>query len=210
MSTDETNADSKQQQQKRKNGTKRRNVLAKKIGAIISSAFGKRKAQEMCVYTSEESNVSGRGNKTRHQVALNRSCSFHAKGKRKGSRRNEATRRCPTVSLSLSVIFRKRCGFGFRKWRAIKIVNADANGNEGSGVERCSYGRITRAKLVLKRDDRCGEKTRVAEEDAGELELCKKRILMGEKCRPLNISGTLHYDKNGVLLPEDVLPSEEP
>ncbi|XWS30323.1 hypothetical protein CRYUN_Cryun24cG0107200 [Craigia yunnanensis] len=33
-------------------------------------------------------------------------------------------------------------------------------------------------------------------------ELCKKRILMGGKCRPLNHSGIIHYDENGVLLPE--------
>lgn len=35
-------------------------------------------------------------------------------------------------------------------------------------------------------------------------ELCKKRILLGEKCRPLNHSGTLQYDKDGVLLPETI------
>ncbi|XP_050273878.1 uncharacterized protein LOC126716884 [Quercus robur] len=39
-------------------------------------------------------------------------------------------------------------------------------------------------------------------EEKGELELCKKRILMGEKCRPLGFSGTLQYDKDGILLPE--------
>uniref|UniRef100_A0A803KNW4 Uncharacterized protein n=1 Tax=Chenopodium quinoa TaxID=63459 RepID=A0A803KNW4_CHEQI len=32
-------------------------------------------------------------------------------------------------------------------------------------------------------------------------ELCKKKILMGEKCKPLH--GSLQYDKNGVLVPED-------
>lgn len=37
-------------------------------------------------------------------------------------------------------------------------------------------------------------------------ELCKKRILMGGKCRPLNVSGVLHYDQDGILLPEDVFP----
>ncbi|KAI3801320.1 hypothetical protein L1987_29424 [Smallanthus sonchifolius] len=40
-----------------------------------------------------------------------------------------------------------------------------------------------------------------------ELELCKKRIIMGKKCRPLNVSGALHYDKNGVLVPEDFIIS---
>ncbi|XWS40799.1 hypothetical protein CRYUN_Cryun17cG0026500 [Craigia yunnanensis] len=33
-------------------------------------------------------------------------------------------------------------------------------------------------------------------------ELCKKRILMGERCRPLNHSGIIQYDENGVLMPE--------
>lgn len=37
----------------------------------------------------------------------------------------------------------------------------------------------------------------------GDVELCKKRILMGGKCKPLNISGTLHYDNNGILLPDE-------
>ncbi|KAL3728395.1 hypothetical protein ACJRO7_033045 [Eucalyptus globulus] len=43
------------------------------------------------------------------------------------------------------------------------------------------------------------------EEEGGEVELCKKRILMGRRCKPLNCSGTLQYDKNGILLP-DLLP----
>lgn len=36
------------------------------------------------------------------------------------------------------------------------------------------------------------------------LELCKKRILMGRKCKPLNISGTLQYDKDSILIPEEL------
>ena len=39
-------------------------------------------------------------------------------------------------------------------------------------------------------------------EENGELVLCKKRIPMGEKCRPLGFSGTLRYDKGDILLPE--------
>ncbi|KAF5740009.1 hypothetical protein HS088_TW11G00072 [Tripterygium wilfordii] len=38
--------------------------------------------------------------------------------------------------------------------------------------------------------------------DSADKELCKKRILMGEKCKPLNYSGTLQYDKEGMLLPD--------
>ena len=39
-------------------------------------------------------------------------------------------------------------------------------------------------------------------EENGELVLCKKRIPMGERCRPLGFSGILQYDKDGILLPE--------
>uniref|UniRef100_A0A7N0ZU11 Uncharacterized protein n=1 Tax=Kalanchoe fedtschenkoi TaxID=63787 RepID=A0A7N0ZU11_KALFE len=34
-------------------------------------------------------------------------------------------------------------------------------------------------------------------------ELCKRRILMGVKCKPFNASGKLHYDRDGVILAED-------
>lgn len=39
-------------------------------------------------------------------------------------------------------------------------------------------------------------------ESTGEEELCKKRILMGERCKPINRSGILQYDGDGILLPE--------
>lgn len=35
-------------------------------------------------------------------------------------------------------------------------------------------------------------------------ELCRRRILMGERCKPLNVSGKLQYDETGILLPEDI------
>lgn len=41
-------------------------------------------------------------------------------------------------------------------------------------------------------------------QEKNSLELCKKRILMGSKCKPLTVSGALHYDKNGVLVPEGI------
>ncbi|GJX64852.1 hypothetical protein Tco_0299195 [Tanacetum coccineum] len=47
------------------------------------------------------------------------------------------------------------------------------------------------------------------QEECGSDELCKKRIIMGKKCRPLNVSGSLHYDKNGVLVPEEFVSSFE-
>ncbi|XLR00007.1 hypothetical protein HN51_054736 [Arachis hypogaea] len=35
-----------------------------------------------------------------------------------------------------------------------------------------------------------------------EVELCKRRILMGAKCKPLSSSGVLRYDKDGIHIPE--------
>ncbi|KAH0908616.1 hypothetical protein HID58_031937 [Brassica napus] len=34
----------------------------------------------------------------------------------------------------------------------------------------------------------------------GDEELCKKRILMGERCKPINRSGVLQYDGDGILV----------
>ncbi|EOA23038.1 hypothetical protein CARUB_v10003806mg [Capsella rubella] len=39
-------------------------------------------------------------------------------------------------------------------------------------------------------------------ESKGEEELCKKRILMGERCKPINKSGVLQYGGDGILLPD--------
>nr|XP_043618833.1 uncharacterized protein LOC122590719 [Erigeron canadensis] len=55
--------------------------------------------------------------------------------------------------------------------------------------------KVGRAVSMRKHEEEEGK------EDEGD-ELCKKRIMMGNKCRPLNVSGSLHYDKNGVLVPE--------
>ncbi|KAK9919926.1 hypothetical protein M0R45_028499 [Rubus argutus] len=66
---------------------------------------------------------------------------------------------------------------------------------------------IRRACNMKTRGGEYGEDSKQADSrKASEDELCKKRILMGGKCRPLSSSGTLHYDQNGILLTDDVLP----
>ncbi|GAV88070.1 hypothetical protein CFOL_v3_31494 [Cephalotus follicularis] len=62
----------------------------------------------------------------------------------------------------------------------------------------------TRKKLRMARSIKMWGSRRIEgeREDRGDKELCKKRILMGERCKPLNYSGSLHYDINGILLPE--------
>lgn len=59
---------------------------------------------------------------------------------------------------------------------------------------------LKRVKLKLKGGDVKSSKAKTGSE---EMELCKKRILMGEKCKALNLSGVLHYDKQGIILPEE-------
>ncbi|GLT94852.1 hypothetical protein SLE2022_125690 [Rubroshorea leprosula] len=46
------------------------------------------------------------------------------------------------------------------------------------------------------------EQEEEGEEEEEEYELCKRRILMGGRCRPLNPSGFLQYDKDGILVPD--------
>lgn len=106
-------------------------------------------------------------------------------------------RSCKCLLSRFSGMFRlkkkkKKSGFRLRKWKISR---------KSSGVK--SFGRIPSRygpKLMMRKEEE--------ESDGEEMELCKKRILMGDKCKPLNISGSLHYDKNGVLLPELLLPCE--
>lgn len=57
-------------------------------------------------------------------------------------------------------------------------------------------------KIESKKCEEHSAAAAAAREESGGHELCKKRILMGSKCKPLNLSGTLQYDNNGILLPE--------
>ncbi|XP_050225302.1 uncharacterized protein LOC126674823 [Mercurialis annua] len=61
--------------------------------------------------------------------------------------------------------------------------DGDGDGDENASLIRC-------------------EGLRNSEGRDGGIELCKKRILMGGKCRPLSHSGTLEYDGDGFLLPD--------
>ncbi|KAJ6775411.1 F2P16.13 PROTEIN-RELATED [Salix purpurea] len=61
------------------------------------------------------------------------------------------------------------------------------------------------AKTAVRQVRGKSEQIREERREEGGEELCKKRILMGEKCKPLNFSGSLHYDEDGILLPEVLL-----
>ncbi|KAB2621578.1 hypothetical protein D8674_023760 [Pyrus ussuriensis x Pyrus communis] len=67
-----------------------------------------------------------------------------------------------------------------------------------TGGRKSSTGRSLGRMLSREFDE--GDDSR-QEEREGE-ELCKKRILMGGKCKPLSLSGTLQYAENGILVTE--------
>lgn len=51
-------------------------------------------------------------------------------------------------------------------------------------------------------------KKKVKNEEAEDGALWRKEILMGDKCKPLNFSGVIYYDRNGNQLPE--IPVKSP
>ncbi|XP_060219299.1 uncharacterized protein LOC132646003 [Lycium barbarum] len=121
--------------------------------------------------------------------------------------------------------FRKKIGFCFTNWKTNKsdpgtdFESADYGAVNSAETEAMSktinwestkrqpagYCIIRRLKSIhkkeVKRERECKHEDE-EEQEIVELELCKKRILMGGKCRPLSASGSLHYDRNGILLPE--------
>ncbi|KAK4378881.1 hypothetical protein RND71_000743 [Anisodus tanguticus] len=127
--------------------------------------------------------------------------------------------------------FRKRIGFCFTNWKTNKAdpgtgfegadygaVNNAEMGEMSKTINWASIKRqpaavyciIRRVKSIHKRVVKQGRECKHEdgeEQEKVELELCKKRILMGGKCQPLSASGSLHYDQNGILLPE--LPYQE-
>ncbi|KAK9292287.1 hypothetical protein L1049_020251 [Liquidambar formosana] len=129
--------------------------------------------------------------------------------------------------LSFPSFFNKKTGLKFIKSKSNKTSRCDSSGSDSSengvatncivnGTEEnsCSLAtvsssRISFSRVKLRRENSIRKKATnqvEEEEERGEEELCKKRILMGERCRPLNMSGILQYDKNGIILPEEVLP----
>ncbi|CAH9087444.1 unnamed protein product [Cuscuta europaea] len=90
--------------------------------------------------------------------------------------------------------WKKRLRFSFRKWRITGGIGTSCMGMASQRRNRGYYTQIQSIRNPEEADDE--------EEKEEGIELCKKRILMGDRCKPLSISGRLNYDKNGVLLPE--------
>ncbi|KAI5658639.1 hypothetical protein M9H77_27432 [Catharanthus roseus] len=123
------------------------------------------------------------------------------KGRESSSLSSPGKKSCSSPSLRFSNLFRKKTtGFTFGKWKSKNIGNVSnvvgdcpLNGRRNSGGEK----EVERKEMKSDDEDEDGGKE-------GGYELCKKRILMGGKCKPLNLSGKLRYDENGILLPEEI------
>ncbi|KAL9236295.1 hypothetical protein vseg_010983 [Gypsophila vaccaria] len=104
------------------------------------------------------------------------------------------------VSLSIATAFRDgKRGLMSAKGKEPKESSSSSSSGEKTFVGKSlSKLRSTEVKPGL----RIKGITRMLSRDDKRVELCKKKILMGEKCKP--ISGRLLYDENGVLVPEEI------
>ncbi|KAK3198080.1 hypothetical protein Dsin_021495 [Dipteronia sinensis] len=186
----------------------------KRVGLkMISGVFGKKKAEDCCFSDSEN---GGEGNENvGAEPADCKQCTTRSQ-----QQQTSLALKVPASKLQFSSfrnLFgnKKRVGFGFGFLRGKKGGSRDCTSasENGIGGREESSGKLNRvsSRIAIQRlkiggsmREKSSSINKIEEERVDE-ELCKKRILMGERCKPLNISGTLHYDQDGILLP-DVLP----
>ncbi|TXG65192.1 hypothetical protein EZV62_006467 [Acer yangbiense] len=187
---------------------------------MISGVFGKKKAEECCFSDSEKGGVDCKQCTTKSQqrqtslalkvpasaikVQFSSFKNLFGNKKREGfgfcflrGKKKGCSRDCTSASEN---------GIGGREENSVKLKRVSSR----ITIQRLNIGGSMREKSSSSSIKKIEEgEERVEKEIEGEermeKELCKKRILMGVRCKPLNISGTLHYDQDGILLP-DFLP----
>ncbi|KAK2638022.1 hypothetical protein Ddye_025817 [Dipteronia dyeriana] len=178
----------------------------KRVGLkMISGVFGKKKAEGCCFSDSEN---GGEGNENVGAESADcKQCTTKSQ-----QQQTSLELKVPAAKLQLSSfknLFgnKKQVGFGFGFLRGKKGGSENGIGGrqESSGKLKRVSSRVAIQRLKIGGSMREKSSIQKIEEERVDEELCKKRILMGERCKPLNISGTLHYDQDGILLP-DVLP----
>nr|GMD03576.1 uncharacterized protein LOC107772263 [Ipomoea batatas] len=164
-------------------------LLPRKFCSVFSYAFGSR-ASSRCESTEMESmsrdheggDSSGGGGGRGRASKIAR---IRSKWRKRDDEENTGSRFSALFGLG-----KKDSEFGFNTWK-ISPVNKVGTSEDSFAAAAGDHREIQTPEFNRKTE----------EEDEG-LELCKKRILMGERCRALSTSGSLHYDGNGVLLPE--------
>lgn len=115
------------------------------------------------------------------------------------AKQNSKKSRSKEVTSSSAASTSKNCKFGVSDV-ASHTVNGERVNNRVNSVKKNGENVEAKGGVKIKRIIKV--KIREKEKVEKRFELCKKKILMGEKCRPLH--GRLHYDKNGVLVPQGI------
>ncbi|KAF8387765.1 hypothetical protein HHK36_026420 [Tetracentron sinense] len=103
------------------------------------------------------------------------------------------------LSLSFWRFFKKKIRLDFIKGKS--SISSSSNGGGGGGA---SDSEIEKEEVVNGKARSLRNKAAkvVEDKEEGDKELCRKRILMGERCRRrMDFSGLIRYDENGNPLP---------
>ncbi|KAJ0013462.1 hypothetical protein Pint_19723 [Pistacia integerrima] len=189
-------------------------LLPVKVGRVFLDFFRRKKSSK------EERSCSANGENRR----VCRKNVFDLADEKETERLKKVeTEEMGLLQLSFKSLLKKRNGGGVKVTKANTSGGVDTTSGGSNNRTAVVIGRqesslslprvpsrimTTRQRLKMARSMRkkpvkmgSGETDQEDGERSGQ-ELCKKRILLGGKCRPLNHSGTLQYDKDGVLLPE--------
>ncbi|KNA19334.1 hypothetical protein SOVF_060500 [Spinacia oleracea] len=118
------------------------------------------------------------------------------------AKQNSKKSRSKEVTSSSAASTSKNCKFGVSDVASHTVNGERVNNRVNSVKKNGENGENVEAKGGVKIKRIIKVKIREKEKVEKRFELCKKKILMGEKCRPLH--GRLHYDKNGVLVPQGI------
>ncbi|KAM7474191.1 hypothetical protein LguiB_021434 [Lonicera macranthoides] len=191
---------SKKKKRKNKKWAKPKTLLPKKVGSILCNVFGRKKSEKgICSATINDVKRPNFWSPSLKEI-------LEMENQEELDNRKKLKEKS-ILSLSFSDFFRKKSSNRSNSDQvgAKLLMGKQENGSKlarnPSGNRKIRRGRSMRKKVVKQSKERENEEVERQED-----ELCKKRILKGVKCRPLNLSGDLHYDRNGVLLPEEVIP----
>ncbi|XAR49170.1 hypothetical protein NMG60_11032267 [Bertholletia excelsa] len=164
-----------------------RNLLPRKVGPAMSCVFAGKKLPQKSSIGARDDGLTSNGDVLRGNGKTQDLSCEQSKNITGSSINLEEKVQSKSALFFSGILGRNGLGFNLRR-----------------KTSKPFDGTIDSSKLTMSEPE---EEEGNGEEGGGE-ELCKKRILMGEKCRPLNLSGALHYDQNGVLLPEEVHPGD--
>ncbi|KAK4595621.1 hypothetical protein RGQ29_013916 [Quercus rubra] len=192
--------------------SKNKKKWAKEVGLVFSGVMGKKKSVDACSSNDRNEEVYGKTTINKEMLdSGNEEGKQKRNGKVKSSTQSRVANKLPTKKfLSFTSFFNKNRknfikGNINKENDSCSICDGVLIGKQGSSghlIRVPSKILTTRKKLRVARSLRKKMNKQFEREENDELVLCKKRIPMGERCRPLGFSSTLQYDKDGILLPE--------